>query len=317
MNLMGAKLDTILTGYARLLGAPTESFIADKAFPVVDVPTKSGQFYNVAGGFGAASPGSRPIITDGKPAPDVIDVAVSRITGWEVDLNGVGVQVSAHSAEYLSGNGLDLEQAKVAVLNRYNYILRERIAAGIAFSATVFSGYTAALAAADRWDVSTSDPVGDAQDAIDLVQKATGERPNSLIVGYSVHKALRQHPAILEFLSRTVRTTGLVSESDIAQALDIQNYYVGGAVANSAVEGQTATNAYIWGNSALFCTLRPSPQAMTPQSALQRWRFRGSQDGSVMRWQPTPYMTQLDQLWNDQFGAPTPAAGYLYTTVTA
>jgi len=76
-------------------------------------------------------------------------------------------------------------------------------------------------------------------------------------------------------------------------------------------------NGYIWGKSVLWARLRPSPAPMTPQSCLQRWRFQGSTDGAVRRWEPTPYVEQIDMLWNDQFAAPTTELGYLYTTVVS
>tara|TARA_R110002020_G_C16270195_1_gene771049 strand:- start:82 stop:1032 length:951 start_codon:yes stop_codon:yes gene_type:complete len=314
-NVHGFVQDVMLTKYARLLGPSLGSFIADDIFPAVDVPTKTGKFYNVDGGFASASPGHGMVIADGQQSPLLMSSTISKVDGWDVDLAGLGCQVSKNSAEYAAGNGLNLRMAKTALLARQTAIIRERIAATQAFSTGTFTN--AALAGTNRWDNAASDPVSNAQDAKDTIIKASGEDPNVAIMGYEVYQALRQHPAILEFVSRTSNNVGLVDDSDIARALDVETIYVGKAVANTANEGQAASNAYIWGKSVLFARLRTSPAPMTPQSALQRWRFQGSSDGAVRRWEPTPYVEQVDMLWNEQFAAPTAALGYLYTTVVS
>ena len=316
-NVLGFKQDIMLQRYTRLLGPSLGSFIANDVFPAVDVPTKSGKFYNVDGGFASASPGHDIVMADGQSSPLLVSTSISKVAGWEVDLNGLGCQISKSSAEYAQGNGLGLRQAKAALLARETAIIRERQAAAIAFSTTVFTSATTALSGSDQWDNAASDPVSIGQDARDAIVKASGETPDTVIIGYDVYKALRQHPAIIEFVSRTSNSVGIVSNNDIARALDVENVYVGKAVANTAVEGLAATNAYIWGKFALWCRLRPSPAPMTPQSCLQRWRFQGSTDGAVRRWEPTPYVEQVDMLWNDQFAAPTTELGYLYSTVVS
>ena len=316
-NVHGFVNDQMLSRYARLLGPSLGSFIADDIFSAVDVSTKTGKFYNVNGGFASASPGHDMVMADGQASPLRISTSVSKVDGWEVDANGLGVQISKTSEAYAQGNGLNLRQANVAVLARECAINRERQAAAIAFSGTVFSGKTAALAGADRFDNAASDPISVAQTARDTIIKNSGEAPDTAIIGYEVYKALRQHPLILEYCSRTSSRVGLLTNEDLARALDVETLYVGKAVGNTAVEGLTATNAYIWGKSMLLCKLRSSPSPMTPQSCLQRWRFQGSSDGAVRRWEPTPYVEQLDMMWNDQFAAPTTDLGYLYTTVVS
>ena len=60
-----------------------------------------------------------------------------------MDANGLGVQISKTSEAYAQGNGLNLRQANTAVLARECMINRERAAAAIAFSGTVFATKTA------------------------------------------------------------------------------------------------------------------------------------------------------------------------------
>jgi len=316
-NVHGFVQDVMLSRYARLLGPSLGSFMTNDIFPAVDVPTKTGKFYNIDGGFASASPGHDMVIADGQDSPLQISTSISKVTGWSVDVNGLGVKMNKSSAEYAKGNGLDLRQANTALLARECAINRERQAAALAFSTATFSGKTAALSGTDQWDNAASDPINKAQDARDAIIQASGEAPDTCIIGYEVYMQLRQHPLIAEYVSRTQNRVGILTNDDIARALDVENLFVGKAVANTAVNGLATSNAYIWGKFALFCKLRPSPAAMTPQSCLQRWRFQGSTDGAVRRWEPTPYVEQIDMLWNDQLAAPTTELGYLYSTAVS
>jgi len=308
-----------LTNYARLLGPSLDSFIADKIFPSVDVPNRVGNFHDVQGGFGAASPGHEMAIVDGQERPLHINIAVNTATGWTLQTAGLGAQVSKSSDAYARGDGLDLEQAAVAVLARRTMQIREVTAAALAFdTATTFSGKTAALSGTDQWDNASSDPSSQAQDAIDNIMQQSGEAPDTLIVGYEVHKELVRHPLIRELRKYTGGASGPLSHPAIAEYLGLSNYIVGSAVRNTAVEGQTATKAYIWGKFALFCKLRPSPSAMTPQSCLQRFKLSGSTDGRINSYDlPGGYTRQLDMVWDEQFTAPTTELGYLYSTVVS
>tara|TARA_R110002110_G_scaffold5043_2_gene25598 strand:+ start:3141 stop:4118 length:978 start_codon:yes stop_codon:yes gene_type:complete len=323
-NVQGFVQDILLQNYARLLGPSLGSFIADDVFPAVSVPTKTGQFYDVEGGFSSANATAAPyighnmVIADGQDSPLRISTEISKVDGWEVNSNGLGVQISKTSEAYAAGNGLNLRQANVAILARECAINRERNAAALAFDATTtFSGNTTALSGSDQWDNAASDPISIGQDARDTIIQASGEAPNMAIMGYEVYKALRQHPLILEYTSRTANTAGILTNEDLARALDVETVFVGKAVANTAVEGLAAANAYIWGKNVLFAHIKKSPAPMTPGSCLQRWVFQGSTDGAVKRWDPTPYVEQVDMTWNDQMAAPTVDLGYLYTAVVS
>jgi len=317
VNIQGLVNDRMLERYTRLLGPSLGSFIADSIFPSVDCATKTGSFYDIDGGFASASPGHNLVIADGQDAPLQISTSVSKVTGWDLDVNGLGVKMNKSSAEYAKGNGLDLRKANAAVLARQCMIHRERIAANLAFNTSTFSGYTAALSGSDQWSNAASDPISKAQDARDTIIQNSGVAPNTAIMGYEVYKSLRQHPLLAEFSSRTRHTTGILTDDDLAQALDVDTIYVGKAVANTAYEGQTESNAFIWGKFCLFAHIQESPAAMTPQSCLQRFRLAGSTDGAIRRWEPTPYVEQIDMLWNDQHAVPGAKLGYLYSTVVA
>lgn len=317
-NPRGLSNSPILTEYARLLGPSLGSFIADQVFPVVDVDTKKGQFHDIADGFGAASPGHLMMMAGDQERPLSIAAIISKVSGWEVDDQGLGIKLRLSEEKFATGEGLDLRKAYTAILMRLALQIREVIAAGVAFSTTVFSGKTAALAGGDRWDTATGDPLQDVLDAQDIILQNSGERANTAVMGWQVFKALQNNSVIREYVKYTKGVVGPIPADLIASALGLEKIIVGEAVRNTAVEGQTASKGFIWGKSVLLAKLRPSPSPYTPQSCLQRWRLRGSVDGAVREYPlPGDYVHQIDQVWCDQFAAPTTELGYLYTTVVS
>jgi hypothetical protein len=310
--------DSVLSRYAKLLGPTPKQFILDKVFPAVDVPGYRGNYLTVNNGFAAASPGNRVIRVDGMERPDVIAFSIDETTGWLVEENGVGTQIDDKTRKYYEALGLDVRLAAIEILWRYNAILRERLGSALAFSATTFSGYTTTLAGADQWSDDASNPIANSKTARTSVRRNGGVLPNTLIVGAVVDDSLSRHPMIVEYASRTLNSVGLLSDSQIAQAMGVENYVVGLAAANSAVPGATESNADLWGKYGLFAYLEPSPSPLSPQSCLQRWRLEGSEDGTVNAYDlPGGYVEQLDMLWTDQLAVPTPALGYLFVDAVA
>lgn len=317
-NVQAVQSNPNLASYARLLGPSLGSFVADRLFPTVEVPTLEGKFFDINDGFASADPGHDIVMADGQERPLTIDLGLTRTTGWAVNKRGLGIKLDQRTKVALGGEGLDMEMAATAILARHFLIRRERIAASVAFSATVFSGYTAALAGGDRWDTSTGVPIDNMETADESTLTVAGARCNTLMVGYQVHRKLRSNAQLINRLVWSGKVPGKLTDEQIKQALGIDNYIVGEAVANSAVAGQTATNAFIWGKSALFCHIDPAPIPNTPQSALARFKLRGSEDGATKRYMlPGDYVEQLDMLSDDQFAAPGPKLGYLFTTVVS
>ena len=310
--------DSNLTRYAKLLGPALKGFIADKVFPSVDVPGRRGNYLEVSGGFGAASPGNRAIRVNGQERPDTIDFSIAENTGWLVESNGVGVKIDENTREQYQAQGMDVRLAAIEIVTRFNAILRDRLAAAVAFSATVFSGYTVTLSGADQWSDSASDPLANADTALNSIADNGGVEPNTLILGRASHQKLRKHQRIVEYASRTLNSVGLLSDQQIGAAMGVEQVIVGRNSANSAQPGLTEVRAAMWGKDALFCYLEASPSPLSPQSCLQRWRMEGSEDGRINAYElPGGYVEQIDQQWTDQFAAPTPALGYLFKDVVA
>lgn len=97
-------------------------------------------------------------------------------------------------------------------------------------------------------------------------------------MGYEVYKALRTNDRILELWSRTSSSGGIVPDDALAAALDVDRIIVGAASSNTAANGLTESKSFIWGKFCLFAHIVQSPTPYTPQSCVQRFRFRGAGD---------------------------------------
>lgn len=90
------------------------------------------------------------------------------------------------------------------------------------------TGHKVTLASADKFDNSTSDPIGVFETAKEAVRSKIAQYPNTAIIGATAFAALKEHPKIVD---RVAYTTSAVVTLDLLRALlDIPNIFVGSAV---------------------------------------------------------------------------------------
>lgn len=99
------------------------------------------------------------------------------------------------------------------------------------------------------------DPIGDVGEAIDTVasQLDGGGSGLVLVLGAKTFRTLQRHVAFKDF-SGVVNAQGtqMASHQKIAEALGIEDIIVSGAVKNTALDGDTASNSDIVGDGALL-----------------------------------------------------------------
>ena len=115
-----------------------------------------------------------------------------------------------------------------------------------------------------QWDDAASDPIQTVQDAALDVERSTGFKPNTLVLGPDVWNQLRNHGDILDRIKYTQR--GIVTEALVAAVFDVDRILVARAIENSANEGATASMDFMVGKSALLCYSAPNPGLMTPSA---------------------------------------------------
>lgn len=209
--------------------------------------------------------------------------------------------------------------AQDVVLN-FLMLAREIRVANKVFGSANYGANTAALAGADRWDTSTSDPIQKIEDAIE----ACFVRPNVMVIGAQAWIKLRNHPAMLQYiLSRAATTAGTVplrvNEQLVADAFGLDKVVIGRAKYNSAAEGASANSSYVWGKSCALIRVEPNPSPRATATFGYTFRFgametreipdllRGVRGGSFIKVSHSDDERVLG-------GANT---GFLYTTVVS
>jgi len=111
-------------------------------------------------------------------------------------------------------------------------------------------------------DQTGSSPLEDIDTGKATILQSTGLEPNTLVVGYEVHQALKNHPEVVERYKRF--SPGAVGTGYLATLLEVDRYLVAKASWNSAIEGATASNAFILGKNALLMHVTDTPALMNP-----------------------------------------------------
>ena len=115
----------------------------------------------------------------------------------------------------------------------------------------------------DYWsDPDNSTPVADMRAAKNVIVKATGQRPNKLVLAPEVYDALCEHPDILARYTPTTSKT--VDENDLAKLFGIDEVLVPYAIADTAADGQTYTPDFMHSKYALLLYVTNSPGKRTP-----------------------------------------------------
>lgn len=243
LSTSGARvIDPILSTVAQ--GYQNSELVGSNIFPVVSVGQRAGKIIQ----FGkesfmaydtARAPGSvvKRITTGyGSLSYGITDHALSAVVPIEL-------QEEAQTVP-----GISLASAAVRTVQD---VLRLRLEVEQATLATTAANYTntIALTTTSRWsDFGTvSDPVDDIETAKEAIRTSTGKRPNTVIMGPAVFKALRQHPKIIErikYTGRDVPTTEL-----LAMLFGVSTVLVGDAIASS----DAGVFSDVWGKNVIVC----------------------------------------------------------------
>jgi hypothetical protein len=122
----------------------------------------------------------------------------------------------------------------------------KRIAATIGVAAS-YGTNTTALAAADRWDVSTGDPIGAILDLQPAIWGGRGQVKRIGFTSHAVWNKLRQHASIKDILKAQGNGQAVATTQMLASWLELDELLIGKAWEDTANEGQAAaTYARIW-----------------------------------------------------------------------
>jgi hypothetical protein len=265
-NINSVHVDAILTNISVAYLQNQDNFIADKVFPVIPVDKKSDKFFTYTKNDWFR------------------DEAQRRAGGTESAGGGYGLSTGSYSADVFAFHK-DLDDQTLANADAPLNPLREAtefvtrrlmLRKEIQWNSDFFAGGiwgndydgvagTPTTNEVKQWsDYAASDPIDDIEDAKAGILSTTGMEPNTLVLGYDVFRALKNHPDIVDRIKYTSAQT--VTADMLAAMFDIPRVIVSKGVKATNNEGATGAYAFTSGKKALLCYVAPTPGLLTPSA---------------------------------------------------
>ncbi|MCM2494551.1 hypothetical protein [Burkholderia glumae] len=213
-------VDPVLTNLA--IGYTNAEFIGQHLMPVVEVEKEGGKIpkfgkesfrlYKTERALRANSNRMNP------KDPDAVDVILD-----EHDLEyPIDYREDQESA-------FPLEQAAVQTTGDAIQLRREKMIADIAQNlASYAAGNKKQLTAAENFTADKSDPIGIVEDGKEAIRMKIGRRPNTMVIGASAYKTLKNHRQLVEKIKYSMK--GIVTVDLLKEIFEVGNIVVGEAI---------------------------------------------------------------------------------------
>lgn len=315
INLAGIQVNVPLTNIVLMRTNADDTYIADKSFKSVPVPTRTGTYYEYGNNhlqLEDSTLGIRGIAN--KVSSTIANTGVYSVRDYALKEFLADQELSETLPAF---RNILKETTAYGVANRLR-IQKEIAASTTLFNSANFPGFNVALGTSQRFDNKTSDVLGLIGAACQSVKNNCGLRANTIIMGVEVWNALRTHP---DLLAKTASTNlRNVTQSTLMDFLNydnlnISNIFVGDGTYKTSKENQTDTFGQIWGKNFLVAYIDPSASTIRNLSLCKNFNLGGNSI-NISTFKETP---EEKGLW---YRAETsydmriikPACGYLYTT---
>jgi len=236
--------DKLLAGFSRGLFQDESRFINKRIFPEVKSKNLTGKL----GSYGKESLRIVNSVMGGRGKARQIHVETTSSDTFIIENHGLSDIITKE--DYANYDlPFDIESIRTRQLKTMLMLAREKAMADIINSTSIMTKNTT-LSGESQWsDYTNSDPIGDIQTAQASIYDNGGENPAECIaiMGWHVKNKLRYHPQILENLGFSRARAGLMSNAELASALDVSEVLVGTAMYNSSDLGQTDSLSPVWG----------------------------------------------------------------------
>jgi hypothetical protein len=275
-------IDGPLTNISIAFLQNANNFIASRVFPNIRVQKQSDVYFRYDRGFF-----NRNEARLRAPATE------AAVAGFGIDTDNYAAKVVALKTQLAwqvmanADTPLQLERANTELLLHKMLIEKEVDWVSRYFATGIWgTNYTGGTGTNDttRWsDQTNGDPIGDIRKARTAVLERTGFMPNTLVVNQQVMDAIIDHPDVVDRVkySGGVGNTNpaRVSETAVAQVMEVDRILVTRAIQNTAAEGDANAHSFIGGKNALLCYVPSAPGLMTP-SAGYTFTWSGYQGAS-------------------------------------
>ena len=306
-----AIVDKLLTGVSQKI--MPQGYISEMILPEKSVAQYSGKI----GKYGNEHLRIVTTLTGGRKEHARVETQTRSSDTYSLETHGLSDVVTKEDFHNVE-KPFDARQDSTDLLTTMLWLGKEKGLADTLRSTSVMT-QNSTLSGTARWsDFTNSDPLGDGITARKAVRAATGVRANTLILGPDVYDTLIYHPQILEKLGFKDNRAGLLSQTELARAFDVERVLVGDAVYNSAKQGQSDSIDDVWGTDAIFC-LTASKPGLRQKTLGYRFQLSGQSPRQVYRGalQNPPGSEEIivediyDQVLTDV------TAGYLFKTAVA
>lgn len=278
-TLSQVHIDAPLTNLSVAYMQKQENFIADKVFPIVPVDKKSNKFfvYRKNDWFrdeaqrradGTESAGSGYNLDTDSYSADVW--AFHKDVGDQTIANADAPLTPLREASEFVTHRLLLRRELQFVTDYFTTGVWGKDVAGV-------SG-TPSTDQFKQWsDYANSNPLDDIEAGKEQILGTTGHEANTLVLGYQVFRALKNHPMLVDRYKYT--TAGAVIDTDIiAKVFGVERVLVAKAIKATNNEGATGAYGFAFGKAALLCHVAPNPGVLTP-SAGYTFAWTGVSEG--------------------------------------
>ena len=274
--------DRILTNIAIANMQGDDGFIASQVFQTVPVEDQAAKYYKFDDddlnrpGFKPRPPGTES---------DVVGYTLSKDTYYAevyAEKTAVHDQIKANGMDILAPDrraiNLLMTHKKIFVEQQWMADYFVQAAPGDVWTFDVDGVASGATAAGSfnpldnsnndtlQWNLSSSSPISDIDLGIGYVVQRTGQKPNTLTMGFPVWQKLKRHPEITALIDsgQTPGGPALADRRAVAAILGVEEILVSWGVYNAAKEGATKNNQFIGGKNALLSYRPPSPGVDVP-----------------------------------------------------
>ena len=260
MSQVVAINDKLLTNVSLGLFQADMDYISESVLPTLKVAQNTGKI----GSYGKSHLRILNSVMGGKGMAPRIHTSALSSSSYLIESHGLEDVITKDDYRNFEAP-FDAESDSVKFLMSLIWLGKEKALADSLMSTSVITNYTTLSGTNQFSDYNNSSPLDKFKTARTTVRANSGKVPNSVVMDWKVFETLRYHPEILENLGFTKQRAGQMSASEMASAMDVQNLFVGKAVYNSSVEGQSDSLAAIWGTGILFY-YAPSAPTLRDQS---------------------------------------------------
>ena len=251
-------------------------FVADQIFPTIPVTKQSNKYF-------IYSKDRFRIVDDARrPGARANEITWTLSTDTYYAEGHALAQAIPDELRANADQALDVDVDTTETLTDLIYVQREIAVANAVVNPSVITQNTT-LSGNSQWsDFTNSDPVDAVETQKSTIQLQIGQAPNALLVSYPVFQQLRNHPSIIDRFKYT--QVGILQPDHLRAAFNVDYFLIGGAIENTAKEGDPDNFQYIWGKNALLFYKPPAAGRRTVSVGYQfTWLFGANTNGFLVK----------------------------------